>query len=154
MDEKYLQFLSDFFAVAAQGKQTLKDISGWMEKGFAGSEELTRMVKEFYGLEDTDQGAAGWQKATADFKASFDEYLGMMGVVPQDTYLELVEKYERLKKTAADQEETIRHLEMLLKQKGKDQGDLTRDFARLMSDQADQFKAVMDTWTRLLKKND
>ena len=39
-------------------------------------------------------------------------------------------------------------------QKGKDQGRLTDDFARLMSDQADQFKAVMDTWTRLLKKDE
>ena len=82
MDEKYLQFLSDFFALAAQSKKNLKDISGWREKGFAGYEDLTRKVKEFYGLKDDGEDTAGWQRAAADFKASFDEYLNDGGGAP------------------------------------------------------------------------
>lgn len=140
--------------MAAQGKKSLKDVTDWVEQGFAGYDDLNRMFQKLYRLDSAAADASGWQSAAAEFKKSYADYLHVMGLVPREEHLELVQKYERLKKRSAEQAETIRHLEMLLKHKGETEGDLTRDFARLMTDQADQFQKVMKTWTRLMKSGD
>ncbi len=109
----------------------MEDMSEWMKQGLRGFEDLTAMFRKSYGLDDMAEGTnaylKSWEKAAEDFRKSFRDYLDLMGMVPKDEHLELVEKYEDLKKKVADQDETIRHLRMLLEEKGTNQGEARRD---------------------------
>ncbi len=158
MDEKFLAFLGNFFANAARGQKQLQDISGWMSQGFSGFDELTVMFRKFYGLDEIKEGTPDfkklWKKSAEDFEQSFNDYLELIGVVSQKEHLELVEKYESLKKKAIDQEETINHLRMLLKEKGHEQGEFVKDFSDLMEKQTEQFREAMKTIGGFLQKED
>jgi hypothetical protein len=72
-------------------------------------------------------------------------------MVSREEHLALVEKYERLKKKAASQEETIRHLESLLGEKGRSQEELTRGFTSLIEEQTRQFQSTLEGLGRLFE---
>ena len=78
----------------------------------------------------------------------------MVGVVPKEDYISLVEKYEALKKKAADQDETIRHLQMLLRDKSVDQGETVKVFQDLVTKQSEQFMEVMNAVGQYFQKED
>jgi geranylgeranyl pyrophosphate synthase len=148
MDEKNLEILWRFFLNAAKGQKGLDDLMRMSRKGFKGFEEMASMFRKFYGLENLEKDAPeymrAWEKASEEFQKSFREYLNIMGVIPKDDYLEIVRKYEDLKKKVADQEETIRHLQLLLGKKSIDQGETTKVFQDLMKKQSEQFMEMMD----------
>ena len=107
MDRHFLEFWGNFLINVAKGQKQMEDIAKWMQQGFEGFDELTGMFKKFYGLEhmekDTPAYIETWKKASEDFIKSFKEYLCLMGVVP--------------KEKVVSQEETIKHLRMLLNEK-------------------------------------
>jgi hypothetical protein len=95
-----------------------------------------------------------WKKTSETFQDSLKEYFNIMGVVPKDEHLALVQKYELLKKKTADQEETIKHLQMLLKEKGSDQGETVRVFQDLMKKQSEQFIETMNAISKSFKEKE
>ena len=108
---------------------------------------------------DSPDYMATWKKASEDFSKSFKDYLLLMGVVPKDKHLTLVKKYEQLKEKVASQEETIKHLRMLLNAKkaqaqAQAQGDITKEFQDLIEKQGEQFQETMETFGRLFKKDE
>jgi hypothetical protein len=148
LDEKYLEFLGRLFMNAAKSQKGLDEFMRMSRKGFKGFEEMASVFRKFYGLENMEKDAPeymrAWEKAAEEFQRSFREYLNIMGVVSKEDYLEIVRKYEDLKKKVADQEETIRHLQQLLGKKGLDQGETARVFQDLMKKQSEQFMEMMD----------
>ncbi|MFO8084796.1 MAG: hypothetical protein R6U27_10815 [Desulfobacterales bacterium] len=131
------------------------------QQGFKGFEEMSAMFQKFYGLEnlekiekDAPDYAKIMQKATSDFQDSFRQYLAMLGVVPKEDYIGLVKKYEELKKRVTDQEETIRHLQMLLGEKHADQGETVKVFQDLIEKQSEQFVEMMNAAGQYFQKQE
>ena len=125
MDKQFLEFWGNFLLSAAKGQRQLEEMAKWINQGFSGFEDLNAMFRKFYGLDRLTEKSPDYlktsEKAEADFRKSLVDYLSLFGVVPRQAHLMLVEKYERLKKKVAAQEETIRHLRMLLQEKEVDQ---------------------------------
>ena len=158
MDTHFLEFWGNFLINAAKGQKQLEDMSKWMQQGFEGFDELTAMFTKFYGLEhmgkDSPDYMAKWKKASEDFIKSFKEYLSLMGVVPKEEHLALVKKYEELKEKVASQEETIKHLRMLLGEKmAGTQGDVVKGFQEIIEKQSKEFQETMETFDRFFKKD-
>ncbi|MDI7261290.1 MAG: hypothetical protein QME90_15410 [Thermodesulfobacteriota bacterium] len=149
MDKHFLEFWGNFLINVAKGQKQLEDISKWMMQGFKGFEDLTAMFQTFYSLDKLDKSSPDylkmWKKAEEDFKKSFKDYLSLLGLVPKEEYLGLVEKYEALKQKVASQEETISHLRMLLGEKVFDPGGVVKGFQDLMQRQKDQFQKLMES---------
>jgi hypothetical protein len=158
MDKYFLEFWGNFLINAAKGQKQLEDMSKWMQQGFEGFDELTAMFKNFYGLEhmekDTPAYMETWKKASENFQKSFKDYLSLMGVVSKDEHLAMVRKYEELKEKVAAQEETIKHLRMLLEEKKVEtHGKLVQGFQEIIEKQSEQFQETMETLGKFFKKD-
>lgn len=155
MDEKFMIFLGDVLNAATQSQKQLKIMFDWVNQGLRGHDDLTTFFKKAYGLESPRDSATAdnrnWQQASADFQKSFNQYMGMLGVVSKKEHLELKQKYEALQKKAGRQEETITRLEKLLAQGGGAQAELARGFSDLMAEQTRQFETAMASFGQLFK---
>jgi hypothetical protein len=160
MDRQFLEFWGNFMLNAAKGQKQLEDMAQWMKGGFTGSQELTSMFKKVYGLNQVAKESPDylkmWAGAQENFTKSFKDYLAMLGVVPRDEYLALVKKYEELKEKSASQEETIRHLRMLLSQAKMEEEhqEVANQFEELAKKQGEQFQKLMESFGQSLKKED
>ena len=100
------------------------------------------------------KGAKTWAAAQENFTQSYRDYLALLGVVPREEHLALVRKYEELKDKVASQEETIRHLRMLLSQNNQEgYQDMAGQFEGLVKKQSDQFQQLMESFTQSSKKD-
>ena len=94
------------------------------------------------------------KKASENFLESFKDYLDLMGMVPKDKLLALVQKYEALKEKVADQEETIKNLQLLLEEKrAESQDELVLGFQDLIEKQSKQFQETMETFGSFFRKD-
>jgi hypothetical protein len=157
VDQKFMEFWGTFLINAAKGQKHFDDMAKWMTQGFNGFDELTTMFNKFYGLEHLEKGSPdymdSWKRASEHFQKSFKDYLRLMGVVPKDEHLNLLKKYEALKRKLAAQEETIRKLRGLLEDKGlKAQGELVKGFQDIVEKQTEQFHETMETFGKFFKK--
>jgi uncharacterized coiled-coil protein SlyX len=155
MDKHFLEFWGNFMVNVAKGQKQLDDMAKWMGQGFKGFEYLTALFRKCYGLDRLNEASPDylklWKKSEADFWESFKSYLALFGVVPKDEHLALVKKYEELKEKAASQEETIRHLRMLLGEKVVDQREVIKGFQDLMNEQTAQFQELMNSFAKAFK---
>jgi BMFP domain-containing protein YqiC len=152
MDKDFLEFWGNFLLTAAKSQEKLEEMSKWIHQGFRGFENLQAMFRKYYRLdEDSPNYSNEWNKAEADFRQSFQDYLSLLGLVPREEHLALVKKYEQLKEKLVAQEETIRHLKMLLEEKGIDQAKVMSDFEKLIAEQGEQFRELMKSYSELYK---
>jgi hypothetical protein len=157
MDPHFLEFWGNFLVNASKEQRRLKDLYEWMQQGFKGSDDLTEMFRKFYGLDHMEKDTPAYletmKKASENFLESFKDYLDLMGMVPKDKHLALVQKYEALKEKVADQEETIKNLQLLLEEKrAESQGELVQGFQDLIEKQSKQFQKTMETFGSFFKK--
>ena len=157
MDRQFLEFFGNFLINTAKGQKQVEDISKWMNQDFQGFDELTAMFKKFYGLDQMKENSITpmetWKAASENFQKSFKDYLRMMGVVPKDEQLDLVKKYEDLKEKMCTQEETIKHLRMILEEKkAESQGELVKGFQEVLEKQNNQFQETMETFGKFYKQ--
>ena len=152
MDKRFLEFWGNLFLNVAQGQKQLSEITKWIDQGFSGFENLQAMFRNYYGLdEERPDYYELWNKAEADFQKSFKDYLSLLGVVPREEHLALVKKYEELKEKSAAQEETIGHLRMLLEEKGVDQAKVISGFEKMIAEQGEQFRELMQSFSEFYK---
>ena len=157
MDKHFLEFWGNFFLNAARGQKQLEEMAEWMQQGFTGFENLSEMFRKCYGLDEKiPDDSSTQEKAQADFQKSFNDYLSLFGVVPKEEHLALVKKYQELRQRVAAQEETIGHLRMLLEEKGFDQSKVISGLQKLMLEQSEQFRKLMESFSGLYEtgKND
>jgi len=152
MDKNYLKFWGTMFNQAAENQQQIEQVTQWLNDGLKGSEPLMNMFKDFLnaGIEsgkkfDTLDEAA----ISKELHKSFDAFLTMFGMVPQSEYLSLSKKYEDLKKTTADQKETIDHLRMMLDEKAGSSTGTIKAFQDMAEKQAEQFTSLMNNFSAL-----
>jgi len=155
MDRQFLEFWGNFITNAAKGQKALEDMAAWMRQGCTGFEEMTALFRKTYGLDQVAKESPDyfemWKKAQEDFRKSFTDFLTLFGVVPRDEHLALVKKYEEVKEKAEAQEETVKHLRVLLSQaKTK---ELTSELENLVQKQTEQFQKLVESFGEGFKKN-
>jgi hypothetical protein len=157
VDRHFLELWGNLLINASRGQKQAEELSQWIRQGLKGFEELKATFTKYYGLNGLDQESPAyekaWQKAVHDFQMSFKDYLDLMGVVSKDEHLNLMQKYEDLKKKAAEQEETIKHLRMLLDEKGIAEGAVPKGFQDLIKKQSEQFQDLVKGFGHFLEKN-
>ena len=156
MDRQFLEFLGSFFLNAAKGQKQLEDMTRWIRGGFSGFDDLTRMFRKFYGMNElplaSPDYARAWETASENFKKSYHEWLNLMSVIPKSEYQTLQKKCEGLEEKVASQDETIRQLRKLLSEKGLPYLDAIQGFAQMMEEQGRQFQELMDNMGNAFKK--
>jgi hypothetical protein len=157
MDRHFLEFWGNFLINAAKGQEQLEDMARWVGQGLRGFEDLTALFKKFYGLDSFDEENPDYpkirKKAEKDFQESFQDYLDLFGFVTRQEHLALVKEYEALKEKVAAQEETIKHLQMVIEDKGIDQGEMVKGFQDLIRKQTDQFQKLMKDFGHSFEKD-
>ncbi len=168
MDSQFLEFWGNALIQAARSQrqmkegnvyqQSMNDAFKWMKQGFDGFEQMSEMFRKAYGLEYKDETdpdyMKSWKTAMSAFQDSYRQFMDLMGMVPRDEHMELVEKYEALKEKSAEQEETIRHLRMLLSDKGVDQRRVVEEFQDLVRKQSHQFQELMSNVVAFYGENE
>lgn len=145
MDEKFLEFWGNFLLNASRGKKQMDDISSWMKEGMEEMAGIFKKAGDIYQFSDqSEEYKKMSEKLSEDFQKSFKDYLGMMGVVSREEHITLVEKYEKLKEKCAEQEETIRHMKMILNAKQQDQTEFVLDMTDIAKKQSEYFKKMMN----------
>jgi hypothetical protein len=157
MDRQFMEFWGNFLLSAAKSQKQLEDMAEWMKSGFTGFEELSTLFRKVYGLEKIEEEnpdySKMWTGAQENFSKSFEDYLALFGVVPREEHLKLVKKYEELKEKVASQEETIKHLRMLLSEAKKEEyPDISGQFEKLAKKQGEQFQKLMDSFGQSVTK--
>lgn len=170
MDDKFLEFWGNFLLSAARGKKQTDEMFRWMRTGFPNPDqsspeqhspdfqEFRGMFRKFYGLDSlsqySDQYRKNSEKAVYDFQKSLKEYLSLMGIVSQEEHLALVEKYEKLKTKCGQQEETIKHLKMLLNAKGASHAEMSSHFENMVKTQGELFRKMMTDFGQYFDKSE
>lgn len=160
MDEKFLEFWGNLLLNAAKGKKQTDDLMRWMRMGLpgittppsetkttAGFEDMIATFQKLYGLDKVSEKKEDpqkiWAEAMTDFQKSFQDYLTFSGVVTKKEHLALVEKYEKLKVKCTDQEESIRHLRMLLEDGKEEASDTATQLQDIVRTQGELFQQMM-----------
>lgn len=159
MDKEFMKFWGTFLLNAAKGQEHFDNMAQWMQQGFKGFDDLNTLFCKVYGFETTPprQPSAdyleNWKKAQESFVQSFKDFCSAFGFVPQDDFLALVKKYEELKHRAESQEETIKHLRLLLEAAEAAQHDAVRNKLNdLATQQTEQFQKLMERFGRMFEK--
>jgi polyhydroxyalkanoate synthesis regulator protein len=165
VDEKFLEFWGNLLLNAAKSKQQTEALMRWLRMGFPGMtsppsskrsatgfDEMIATFQKLYGLEDTSEKKQDpqktWSEAMEEFQKSFQDSLAFYGVVPKKEHLTLVEKYEKLKAKCNDQEETIRHLRMLLSDRKEVESDTTTQLQDIVRNQGELFQKMMTDFSQ------
>ncbi len=155
MDRHFLEFWGNFLLQVAKGQKQLEDFAKWSKRGVVNFGDFTTLFRQAYGLEQSQPDSPDyqqiWKKAEEDFRASFQDYLSLMGMIPREEYVELARKYAKLEEKLAEQEETIKHLRQLLSDKGLDSAVIALEFQKLMQKQGDQFQELLKDFGEAFK---
>jgi len=147
MDRQFFEFWGNYFLMVAKGQRQMEDAAKWIRQGFSGFEDLTAMFAKLYGLDqkvkDPSPDPASWNEATADFRKSLIDWMGLMGSAPGQEFQALKKKYDALKEKVAAQEETIRHLRNLLNKEGDPHAEAIMGFAELVKKQGREFQDLL-----------
>jgi hypothetical protein len=149
MDRQFLELMGKLFIETAKGQKHLEDMVRWMGGGFSGADEVTKIFRNFYGLNglapSSAEHAGAWEKASEQFQKSFREWLDLMNVVPRSAFEKLENQCASLEEKVRSQEETIRHLQGLLRKESIPYDEAVERFIDSMEKQGRQFQALMDS---------
>ncbi|MBF0450279.1 MAG: hypothetical protein HQK75_06225 [Candidatus Magnetomorum sp.] len=171
MDKNFLELFGNILIGASKGKKQVDEMLKWVQKSVTASAtsiyELPFMFKKFYGLDQLSERSAEYkqmaEKAVQDFQHSLKEYVTVLGMIPKDEqtvsrdeYLTLIRKYEQLKERCADQQETIKHLRMIvdIDKNTNEPQDLFTGIQDIVKGQTELFQKVVKSFTGYLVKSD
>lgn len=157
MDPHFLEFWGNLLVNASKEQRRLEDLYKWIQQGFNGFDDLTEMFRKYYGLDHMEKDSPYYlktfKKASENFLESFKDYFDSMNMVPKEKHLVLVQKYEALKEKVAVQEETIKNLQLLLREKrAESQDEIVKGFQNLIEKQSKQFQKTMETFGTFFNK--
>jgi len=153
MDRKFLEFWGNFLLNAARGQEQAESLNRLVREGFKTFEQQLSLFEKFYGLEKKPDPstpyAEMWAKAASDFAKSYQEFIGVMGMVPREDYETLAREHEALKKKTADLEEALRRGKKKAGGREMDTAEIAKGFEGLMKKQAEQFQSLMASYGKL-----
>ena len=153
MDRKFLEFWGNFLLSAARGQEQVENLNRLASEGFKTFEQQLALFQKFYGLDKKPDPATPyaemWTKAAADFMKSYEEFMGLMGMVSREDYEALSKENEGLKKKVEDLEESLRRTKRRAGGRDTDPAEVVKGFEGLMQKQAEQFQALMASYGKL-----
>jgi predicted ribosome quality control (RQC) complex YloA/Tae2 family protein len=153
LDSKFLRFWGNFLLQAAEGQKRFEDLTRWMTAGLSGSDDLTEMFKEAYGLKRKPGSDATpsetWEKAAEQFRQAFADYLDLFDAVPRTRHEALRKERERLAKKVEEQANTISKLRAQLAESRMAEGRVLSGFQQLMDIQNEQFRQVSERMAQM-----
>ncbi len=153
MDRRFLEFWGNVLLGAARGQEQIETLGRLANEGFKTFEQQLALFQKFYGLDRKPDPPAPyaemWTKAAADFMQSYQEFLGLMGMVPRDDYEALARENEALKKKVEELEESLKKTKRRPGAKESDPSEIVKGFEGLMQKQAEQFQALMASYGKL-----
>ena len=147
MNRQFYEFWGAYFTNVARGQKQLEDLSAWMKKGFAGTDDISALFRRCYGLDAPAPGgaldASTWQKAISEFQQTFTQFAEQWGWVTQTEHQQIIDKCAALEKKITQQQATISQLRDLLHQEGRGHAELFELFKGTFEEQSNQFNALM-----------
>lgn len=149
MDTSFFEFWGQSFLSIAKGQRQMDEFNRWLSGGLDGSDSLSTLFRQIYGLDKVEKGGAEYlklyEKAMQSFQQSFREYLRLFDVTPREEHESLMKECETLKQKVSEQEQTIGHLKKILGDKGLESAETVRDLQDVLKKQVDQFQKMMTT---------
>jgi DNA anti-recombination protein RmuC len=156
MDTNFFEFWGRSLLSVAKGQRQMDEFNRWLSGGLGGSESLSGLFRQIYGLEsvekDEDEYLKLYEKAMQSFQQSFREYLRLFDVTPREEHESLMKECEVLKQKVLEQEQTIGHLKKILGDKGLESAETVRDLQDVLKKQVDQFQEMMTTMGEAFQK--
>lgn len=153
MDRKFLEFWGNFLLSAAKGQEQVETLGRLASEGTRTFERQLALFQKFYGLDKkpdpSSPYAEMWTKAAADFMKSYQEFVGLMGMVPREDFEALSRENEALKKQVGKLEESLRRGRKKPGGTDVDPAEVVKGFEGLMKKQAEQFQALMTSYGKL-----
>jgi hypothetical protein len=153
MDRKFLEFWGNFLLSAAKGQEQVENLNRLASEGVKTFEQQLALFQKFYGLDKKPDPstpyAEMWTKAAADFMKSYQEFMGLMGMVSREDYEALSKENENLKRKVEDLEESLRRTKKRTAGKDTDPAEVVKGFEGLMKKQAEQFQALMESYGKM-----
>lgn len=153
MDRRFLEFWGNVLLSAAKGQEQVETLSRLAGEGFKTFERQLALFQKFYGLDSKPDPATPyaelWKKAAEDFVQSYQEFIGLMGMVPREDYEALAREHEALKKKVGELEESLRKTKKRPGAGDAVPSEIVKGFEGLMQKQAEQFQALMASYGKL-----
>jgi len=160
MNRQFMEFWGNLFINTAKNQKQLEDMSTWVRQGMSSLDEMSTSMKKMYGLDlvagPQPDDFKVWNKAIDDFKQLFvNGCLSIVGIKPfPGGHLDLIKKYEELKEKVVSQEETIKHLRLLLDEaKTASYTQSTLHIEELIQKQNEQFQTMMSGFGQFFKND-
>jgi len=138
---------------AQRRQEQVENLNRLASEGFKTFEQQLALFQKFYGLDQKPDPATPyaemWTKAAADFMKSYQEFVGLMGMVPREDYEALSRENEALKKRVGELEESLRRGRKKPGGTDVDPAEVVKGFEGLMKKQAEQFQALMASYGKL-----
>ncbi len=150
MDTKFLAFLGNFLLSAAKGQEQAESLNRMVREGFKTFEQQLNLFQKFYGLDrkpdSSDQYLKMWSKAASDFAKSYQDFMGLMGMVPREDHEAVCRENEELKEKIAALEDILGQGKRKIGTKKMDFTEVFKGFEGLMKKQAEQFQTLMASY--------
>ena len=153
METYFYKFWENPFFKLDTGQKQMEDITRWMMGGLSSFEELSekfgKLCSMDFWFKETDDYIKAWETTTEDIQNIFRDYLNLMGLVPKDEHVELMNQYKALNERVTDQaieisSEISRQKEILADQKQMimDQKKEIAKQKKLVADQKELVKVL------------
>jgi len=156
MDANFFEFWGRSLLNVSKGQRQMDELNRWLGGGLGGSDSLSGLFRQIYGLESVEKGGDEYlklyEKAMQTFQQSFREYLRLFDVTPREEHESLMKECEVLKLKVLEQEQTIGHLRKILGDKGLESAETVRDLQDVLKKQVDQFQEMMTTMGQAFQK--
>ena len=163
MDANSLEFWGRSLLNLAKGQRHMEEYSRWLSGGHGGSDNLSALFHQIYGLDNMEKGGAEclklFEQAMKSFQQSFREYLRLFDMMPREEHEALVKECEALKQQVLEQEKIIGHLKKMMNTKLRFLGDkdlesaeTVRDLQDVLKKQVDEFHLMMTTMGQAFQK--
>ena len=153
MDSRFLEFWGNFLLSAAKGQEQAESLNRLVREGVKTFEQQMSLFEKFYGLDKKPDPstpyAEMWTKAASDFAKSYQEFMGLMGMVSREDHEALRRENEELQKKLAALEEALKKEKTGAGSKEMDPSDVVKGFEGLMKKQAEQFQALMESYGKM-----
>ena len=155
MNRQFFEFWGNYFTHVAKGQKQIEEMTAWMNKGFSGTDDLTKLFRRCYGLDDPEAGSdlasRKWQQAIADFQKTFSQTADAWGWVTKAEHQRALDRCAALEETVRQQQTTVSQLRELLNQEGLGHTELFQHFKNVYEDQSKQFHDLMKSMNKAVK---
>lgn len=146
MDTYIYKFWENQFMNLDKGQKQMEDMTRWITGGLSGFEEFSEKFGKLYNMDfwpiETRDYIKAWETTTGDFQKLYKYYLDLMGLVPKDEHLALINKFNDINETVNDQAEEISKQVKIVADQKKTITDQKKEIEKQKKSVVDQQKEI------------